>query len=147
MPATLEERVARLEAELKAFEVRMAEVEKAAKKKGMIQLILQYGAPFALWYAFCWASMWFSLYTLLELEIVSWQDSLRPLFEYYGMESYINRVDPSMGNVVIAFVVNECIEPIRIPLVLATGPPIIRLFGRLRGGQAAAAAASTAARS
>ncbi|CAE8587786.1 unnamed protein product, partial [Polarella glacialis] len=100
-------------------------------------------------YATCWASTLFGLYVLLELEVVSWKDSLRPLFEGLGLEAYTERIDPCYGNFVIAFMVNELLEPIRFPLVLATGPPLIKMFGRFRAESAAkaAAAAATAAAS
>jgi len=145
---SIEERIGRLEEQLKAQAVRegdlrealaeqerkLAEIEKVAKKKGgMMQLVTQYGAPFALWYGACWAGMWFSLYVLLEAGLVSWQETLQPLFESLGLDSYVERVDPSTGNVVIAFLVNELIEPVRFPLVLATGLPVIRAVKRLRG--------------
>mmetsp|Transcript_126015 Transcript_126015/g.317920 ORF Transcript_126015/g.317920 Transcript_126015/m.317920 type:complete len:297 (+) Transcript_126015:106-996(+) len=142
---TLEERVQKLEATVKAQEAKLAEVEKLAKRKGMMmQLVMQYGAPFALWYGTVWASMWFGIYGLLEMEIVSWQESLRPLLSNMGMEGTADRIDPSMGNLVLAFLVNECAEPIRFPLVLATGAPVIKAFQRLRGGSAAAAAGTEA---
>jgi len=138
-----------LEFALAAQEIKLAKVEKMASKRGVVRMILDYGAPFALWYAIMWAGGWFGIYMLLELNIVSSLDSVRPLLEGLGLESYADKVDPSMGNAVIAFFVNELLEPFRIPLVLVTGRPAIqaatRLFEGLRrqgaGGRAGAAPA------
>jgi len=143
--SSLEERVKALEAEAVALKKKLAEVEKLAKRKGFIAAMMDYGAPFALWYAFCWLSSLFSIYLLLEWEVVSWQDSLRPFFEGLGLESYTERIDASTGNLVIAFMVNELIEAVRFPLVLATGAPIIKLANRWKSQQAATASATAAA--
>merc|ERR1712232_1201333 len=96
-------RAKQLQARYDAQTLKLAEVETTAKKKGgLLQMITQYGAPFAMWYGFCWIGCWFSIYMLLETGIVSWQDSLRPFFAGLGLDSYCDRVDPSMGNAVIA---------------------------------------------
>eukprot|EP00425_Heterocapsa_triquetra_P009565 CAMPEP_0195133600 /NCGR_PEP_ID=MMETSP0448-20130528/149104_1 /TAXON_ID=66468 /ORGANISM="Heterocapsa triquestra, Strain CCMP 448" /LENGTH=240 /DNA_ID=CAMNT_0040171653 /DNA_START=40 /DNA_END=758 /DNA_ORIENTATION=- len=134
-PKSLEERVMQLEAKFKAQEEKLAEVEKLAKRKGrLIQMVMQYGAPFALWYGLVWGSMWFGFYALLESGIVSWQDSLRPLLASIGGDAYADRLDPTLGNVVIAFFVNEMAEPVRFLFVIATGGPVVRFLGRVSGG-------------
>eukprot|EP00929_Paragymnodinium_shiwhaense_P115783 TRINITY_DN84876_c0_g1_i1.p1 TRINITY_DN84876_c0_g1~~TRINITY_DN84876_c0_g1_i1.p1 ORF type:complete len:224 (+),score=34.19 TRINITY_DN84876_c0_g1_i1:72-743(+) len=131
---SLEKRIAALEAKAAEQTAKIEQVETVAKKKGgLMQMITQYGAPFALWYAFCWFGGWFSIYMLLETGIVSWQDSLRPFFAGLGLESYCERVDPSMGNAVIAFICNEILEPVRFPFVLATGVPVIQAIRKARG--------------
>lgn len=130
----LEERLEALATQSTAQEAKIDEVEKLATKKGgLMQVITQYGAPFALWYGTCWAGMLFSIYMLLELGIISWQESLRPLLESLGLADYADRIDPSMGNLVIAFVVNELIEPVRFPFVLATGIPVIKAARKMLG--------------
>ncbi|CAK0856796.1 unnamed protein product, partial [Prorocentrum cordatum] len=144
-PKSLEERVGALEEAQRALEVRIAEVEKLAKRKGMWQMVMQYGAGFAMWYATVWGSSLFGIYMLLEMEVVSWQDSLLPLLERAGMEGYAERVDPTMGNLIIAFIVNECVEPIRFPFVIATGAPVVNAFRRLRQGKAGPGSAQTLA--
>mmetsp|Transcript_98384 Transcript_98384/g.261404 ORF Transcript_98384/g.261404 Transcript_98384/m.261404 type:complete len:256 (-) Transcript_98384:138-905(-) len=129
---SLEERVQKLEAALEAQQAKLVAVEKMAKKRGIMAMFMEYGAPLAVWYCTAWASTFFLLYMLLEWEIVSWQDSLRPLFEGLGLGAYVDRLDPTVGNVVIAFTVNELLEPLRLPFVIATGKPMIELFKRLR---------------
>lgn len=130
--ASLEERVRRLEVALEAQQVKLAEVEKMARRKGIIALFMDYGAPLALWYAGTYASMLFCIYMLLELEFVSWHESVLPLLEGLGLGPYVERIDPALGNFVIAFAVNELLEPLRLPFVLATGKPVIELGKRLR---------------
>lgn len=133
----LEERLRKLEATVAAQAQKLGEVEKLAKRKGMMmQLVMEYGAPFALWYGTVWMSMWLGIYGLLELEVVSWQDSLRPLLP----EATAQNLDPSMGNALLAFLANECLEPIRFPMVIATGKPVLQAVRRLRGGAASSEA-------
>lgn len=130
--ASLEERVQRLEEAVAAQAAKLDEVDKVAKKRGgIVQLVTQFGAPFALWYALCWLGMLFAIYMLLEAGIISWQESLRPLLQGLGLDSVCDRVDPSMGNLVIAIIVNELIEPVRFPFVIATGMPAIGAIRRL----------------
>jgi len=127
------------------LKTKLAEVEKLAKRKGFMAVMMEYGAPFALWYAFCWCGSLFSIYLMLEWEVVSWQDSLRPFFQGLGLDSYTERIDASTGNLVIAFMVNELLEAVRFPLVLATATPIIRLSNQFRKAPAATASTTTAA--
>lgn len=120
----------KLEAAVAAQATKIAEVEKMAKRRGMMmQLVMNYGAPFAMWYGTVWMSMWLGIYGLLEMEVVSVQDSLRAMLP----DDVKERLDPSTGNAVLAFVINECLESIRFPLVIATGRPVIRAFQRARG--------------
>ncbi|CAK9080833.1 Uncharacterized protein SCF082_LOCUS38510 [Durusdinium trenchii] len=127
-----EERIAKLETEVQSLKQKLTEVEKIAKRKGFIAAMMEYGAPFALWYAFCWSGSLLGLYLLLEWEVVSWQKSLRPFFESLGLDWYTERIDSSTGNLVIAFMVNELLEAVRFPLVLATSGTIIRWSARFR---------------
>jgi len=137
-PLPVEERLKKLEATVAAQATKLAEVEKMAKRKGMMmQLVMEYGAPFALWYGTVWFSMWLGIYGLLELEMVSWQESLMPLLP----EATAENLDPKLGNAVLAFLANECLEPVRFPLVIATGKPVLNAVRRVRGTPAAAAAA------
>lgn len=130
-PST-EERIAKLETEVQSLKQKLGEVEKMAKRKGFMAAMMEYGAPFALWYAFCWSGTLLGLYLLLEWEVVSWQKSLRPFFESLGLDWYTERIDSSTGNLVIAFMVNELLEAVRFPLVLATSGTIIRWSARFR---------------
>lgn len=114
-----------LETAVAAQQLKLTEVEALAKKKGgLMEIVTRYGAPFVVWYAVMWAGSWFGIYTLLEMGFVSWQDTL-PALESFGLGQYVEKVDPSTGNMVLALVINEIIEPIRFPLVLATSKPVI----------------------
>mmetsp|Transcript_14837 Transcript_14837/g.42017 ORF Transcript_14837/g.42017 Transcript_14837/m.42017 type:complete len:250 (-) Transcript_14837:129-878(-) len=138
--ASLVERISKIEEALAAQNKKIAELEK--RRGGVMQMVMQYGTPFALWYGTVWLSMLLGIYALLEMGVVSWQDSLRPLLASLGMD--VDRIDPTMGNLVLAFVVNECVEPLRFPMVLATIAPIVKYFRASRGAQAAAGVASAA---
>jgi len=142
---SVEERVKQLEATVVGLESKLAEVEKLAKRRGFMQMVMQHGLPFALWYATCWTCTWLAIYAMLEFEVVSWQESLRPLLSSAGMDAQADRIDPTVGNLVLAFLVNECLEPLRLPIVLATGIPMMKVLRKARGLEAAAAAAPGAA--
>mmetsp|Transcript_37197 Transcript_37197/g.86298 ORF Transcript_37197/g.86298 Transcript_37197/m.86298 type:complete len:85 (+) Transcript_37197:6-260(+) len=79
------------------------------------------------------------------MELGSWQESLKPLFTSMGMEETMSKIDPATGNVLLAFLVNECIEPIRFPLVLASVAPVAKACRALRSGGAAAGATGAGA--
>ena len=54
---------------------------------------------------------------------------------------------PALVNGVIALELNECLEWVRLPMVIATTPALSRMLAPYRGGAPAAAAAAAAAAS
>merc|ERR1712232_1012136 len=81
----LESTVGTLRVERELMREKLEKVEKLAKKKGMFtQTLMDYGLPFVLWWGGLWLGMFFSLFMLLQCEVVSWQDSLRPWMEHFG---------------------------------------------------------------
>merc|ERR1719350_1063374 len=115
--AGLEERVSSLEAALAAHQLKLVELEKLARKRGgIVGFITQYGVPFVLWYGLMWVSTGACIFMLLETGLISWQDSLRPFLESLDLDYYIDRIDPSMGNLVLALAINEILEPVRFPV-------------------------------
>ena len=75
----------------------------------MLNMVEEYGAPLVFYHAAAWAAMWFGLYSL--------QDTLRPVLGYFCWDASVEKVDPSMGNVVISYFVNEGIEYGRIFII------------------------------
>lgn len=61
---------------------------------------------------------------------MSWQDALQPTLEHYGYS--VAEIDPKMGNIVVAFFVNECIEPLRFPVTVVTLKTAIRVVKGFR---------------
>ena len=59
----------------------------------------------------------------------------------------INGWSPALVNGVIALELNECLEWVRLPMVIATTPALSRMLAPYRGGAPAAAAAAAAAAS
>ena len=57
----------------------------------------------------------------------------------------INGWSPALVNGVIALELNECLEWVRLPMVIATTPALSRMLAPYRGGAPAAAAAARAA--
>lgn len=121
-----------MEEKTRTMEEKIIEVEKMAKKRGIIASIMEFGLPLAILYSIAWGGCLAGLYMLLETEVVSWKDTLRPIMKRMGVDSYAENIDPTMGNFVIAFLVNEMIEPIRFPLVLAAVRPFSRYLARFR---------------
>mmetsp|Transcript_27017 Transcript_27017/g.62404 ORF Transcript_27017/g.62404 Transcript_27017/m.62404 type:complete len:247 (+) Transcript_27017:56-796(+) len=125
---SLEERVAQLEQTVQLQETKLKEVETLARKKGgFAALFMQYGAPFVLWYLTVWVAGGSIIFILLELGVISWQETVKPLLEGVGLSSWCDAVDSRAGNLVIAFVINEMLETLRFPIVLATAPKIIKV--------------------
>jgi hypothetical protein len=42
-------------------------------------------------------------------------------------------INPTLGNVAVALALNEALELVRLPLVLATVPSLYRWWSRIRG--------------
>lgn len=122
-----------LEVALETQQKKLVEIEELANKKGgIMQFIVQYGFPFVCWYVFVWASSWFVIFSMLQLEIVSFQTTVKPLLASWGLGAYVEQIDPSMGNVVISFILNEVVEPIRFPLVLLSAKPVLKVVTGIR---------------
>merc|ERR1712150_229925 len=128
---SLESMVGTLRVERELMKEKIEKVEKLAKKKGMfMQTLMDYGLPFVLWWGGLWLGMFFFLFMLLEYDIVSWQDSLRPMMEHVGLS--VDWLDPKMGNALIAFFVNEALETLRFAFAVATLKPIVKMATKFR---------------
>jgi hypothetical protein len=99
-----------------------------AKKGGIRAMIAEKGVPFLCWYGIVWASGIGGFYVALDNDwlkyssVVSFAKSVG-LDKLYDVES----VDPKHGKLAVAVISNELIEPLRIPFVLATLNPVLRL--------------------
>jgi hypothetical protein len=41
---------------------------------------------------------------------------------------FVSKVDPSVGKIGLAVIVNELVEPVRLPLVIVTVKPVVDQF-------------------
>ena len=91
-------------------------------------LLSEYGMPMMGWYACCWLASGAAVYGLAT---VGGMDAMAVL-SY--IDSYTNlnmaaRVDPEMGKLGIVLILNEMLEPIRLPFVVLTVRPVFdRVF-------------------
>eukprot|EP00392_Amoebophrya_sp_AT5.2_P004347 g4355.t1 len=105
-------------------------------------MLTKYGLPFLIWYEFLWTVSGLATYYVLYAGYLPWDDTVKAIttaFEYCGLEDYLpseENVSPTGGQIALAFFLNECWEPIRLPLTLFTlplvQPGLVRLLARLQ---------------
>ncbi|CAD7926616.1 unnamed protein product [Amoebophrya sp. A25] len=114
----------------------------AKKKKGYFRrLIEEYGLPFLVWYESVWTVTGLATYYALWADYITWSQTVEwiewgftavlPLQDYLPD---LAAIDPTTGQIAVAFVLNECIEPVRLPFVLLTlpfvRPGLVRLIAK-----------------
>jgi len=80
------------------------------------------------WYAVCWVSTGVAVYGLAT---IGGMDAMAVLnkADVYTNLNMASRVDPEMGKLGIVLLLNEMLEPIRLPFVVLTVRPVVdRLF-------------------
>jgi len=91
-------------------------------------LLSEYGMPMMGWYAVCWVSTGVAVYGLAT---IGGMDAMAVLnkADVYTNLNMASRVDPEMGKLGIVLLLNEMLEPIRLPFVVLTVRPVVdRLF-------------------
>jgi len=92
------------------------------------QLSRDYGAPLMVYYFACWGLSGAALYGLLQVAGVDAMAWIAAIDGYTGWD-LAARVDPQMGKIGLTLVLNEVIEPVRLPIVILTVKPVVdRLF-------------------
>ena len=86
-------------------------------------LLSEYGMPMMGWYAVCWLSTGAIVYGLAT---VGGMDAMAVLhkLDYYTNLNMAARVDPELGKLGIVLILNEMLEPIRLPFVVLTVRPV-----------------------
>jgi len=89
----------------------------------------EYGLVFTVWWTVAWTASGVGIYGAAEHFGV---DVVKLVREHigYDLSAY---VDPKMGNLAGVVAVNEALEVVRLPLVVATTPSLARLVKRVRG--------------
>ncbi|KAG6611618.1 calcium-binding protein [Phytophthora cinnamomi] len=102
-------------------EVEALKVEVAKKPAGLVATIQQYGMPFFFWWTSLYLVSGLSIYAALDAGLISGAAIIDVIMQI-GLDKFIDptRLDPTYGNIAIAFVANECLEVIRFPFTLAT---------------------------
>ncbi|GKY90484.1 hypothetical protein MPSEU_000022200 [Mayamaea pseudoterrestris] len=92
------------------------------------QLYREYGMPFMVYYACCWAATGLTLFGLIEFGAVDTTQWLETIDSYMNW-NLASRVDPQFGKIGMVVVLNELIDPIRLPIVILTVKPVVdRLY-------------------
>eukprot|EP00121_Abeoforma_whisleri_P000388 Awhi_evm1s343 len=110
------------------------EPPKAPAKKGKLrELFAKYGVAFLVWETVVWMGTGTIVYTSFKF---SGANAIE-VMNYCKMDALFDTssINPTMGDLGISVAINECLEPLRFPIVLATTP----LFANSRVGLAISA--------
>eukprot|EP00039_Didymoeca_costata_P023071 m.5899 g.5899 ORF g.5899 m.5899 type:complete len:207 (+) comp3431_c0_seq1:157-777(+) len=104
--------------------------DKVGERKAKIQtLVAKYGLPFLVIWTGLWGVSGAAIFGAAQagifepMVVIDWIDGV---FD----SDLRGKIDPSWGNLAVAIVLNEAIEPLRFPVAVAVTPPILRMFGR-----------------
>ena len=97
--------------------------------RGRYKLLLsEYGMPMMFYYGAVWFTSGAMLFLLAEAGGMDALAILAKIDTYTGW-NMVTRVDPTMGKLGIVLILNELLEPIRLPFVVLTVKPVIdKLF-------------------
>ncbi len=88
------------------------------------QLSRDYGLPMVVYYTLCWSMTGLMCYAAIELGGVDAVAIISKVDAWTGFD-LASRADPKWGKIGLALVVNEMIEPIRLPIVILTVKPVV----------------------
>lgn len=87
-------------------------------------LARDYGFPLVAWYWSIWGITFLGCYAGIELGGIDAMALVSKVDARLGWD-IASRIDPSLGKIGLALVVNELIEPIRLPAVIMTVKPVM----------------------
>lgn len=88
------------------------------------ELVRNYGLPLFVYYWTVWSAMGVGIYFCIDfggLDVMSVLDKV----DSYMNFSLKDKVDPELGRIGLALVMNECLEPLRLPFVVMTLKPVM----------------------
>ena len=90
-------------------------------------LARDYGIGFMAWYWTCWCGTLGLTYATID---IGGFDALPLIAKVDGLfgTNAAHSIDPRLGNVAVSIAVNEILEPLRLPFVVMTTKPIVKLF-------------------
>lgn len=112
-------------------EVQELKVKLSKVKPGLMGTIKEYGMPFFLWWSGVYLSTGVGFYLAFDTGLLNGPQAVSFVMDL-GLDRLIDpeRLNPSHGNVALAFILNEAVEPIRFPFCVATIPMVKRLVGK-----------------
>ena len=127
------DRIQQLEKQVQELQAKLGETasKPTTGGSGIRAMIAEKGVPFVIWYGTIWAGGIAGFYTALEYDLLSYK-SIVDFTKTIGLDRIydVEQLDPKKGKLAIAFLANELVEPIRIPLALVTLNPILRILRR-----------------
>ena len=87
-------------------------------------LARDYGMPLVAWYWACWTSTALLCYGAITVFNVDTVALLAQIDAKTGW-ALVDKIDPRWGKIGMAIVINEVIEPLRLPLVILTVKPVM----------------------
>ena len=97
-------------------------------------MVKKYGIPFTVYSTVLWASTGFVIYGVIESGLVGGSSAIDVLrFIRLDLIFDIESMSPELGNLALAIALNECLEIVRLPFVVATTPIVVSRWRRLRG--------------
>ena len=97
--------------------------------RGKYKILLnEYGLPMMGWYAAMWLASGVAVFALAEVGGMDAMAVLAKADSFTGLDM-CSRVDPTLGKIGIVIILNEMLEPVRLPFVVLTVKPVMdRLF-------------------
>lgn len=116
-----------------ALRKQVTELEEKVKAKPgkFMTVISQFGLPFVVWWTTLYVGTGAALYVAFDTGLIAGADAIKFIMDM-GLDRFIdvNTLNPTYGNIALAAVLNECLEPLRFPIALATIPAIKRMFSK-----------------
>jgi len=92
------------------------------------QLSRDYGFPLMAYYFSVWGLTGIGVYMLLQFGNVDAMALIARVDSMTGFD-FASKIDPTYGTIGLTLVVNEMIEPLRLPIVILTVKPVVdRIF-------------------
>jgi hypothetical protein len=91
-----------------------------------------YGMGFLAWYWTVWFATAGMSYVAIEVGGVDPLMVAAKVETFLGWETdaIAGKLDPTLGQIGLVIAVNECLEPLRLPLVVMTTKPVVNFFSR-----------------
>lgn len=116
-----------------ALRKEVAELQEKVKNKPgkFMAVISQFGMPFLVWWTTLYVGTGAALYVAFDTGIIAGADAIKFIMDM-GLDRFIdvNTINPTYGNIALAALLNEFLEPLRFPFALATIPAVKRVFSK-----------------
>lgn len=125
--------------ENEALRKEVAELKEKVKNKPgkFMSVISQFGMPFLVWWTALYVGTGVGLFVAFDTGLIAGADAIEFIMSM-GLDKFIDpqSLNPKYGNIALAAVLNECLEPIRFPIALATIPTVKRIFSKDKPAEA-----------